>query len=117
MGVFPLVARVGCLRGGAIRLLEEWSPIPARGGQNPAYRPSGIFSFSGSLCGPEKEVVCAARVTLRAGLRVRMRGGRAGPLPHHEAGVGSPGANLGPRSSPRWHLRWEIGWGSGPQQL
>ena len=27
MGVFPLVARVGCLRGGAIRLLEEWSPI------------------------------------------------------------------------------------------
>src|SRR3954468_17377373 len=44
MGVFPLVARVGCLRDGAIRLLEEWSPIPFGGGQNPAYRPSGIFS-------------------------------------------------------------------------
>ena len=27
MGVFRLVARVGCLRGGAIRLLEEWSHI------------------------------------------------------------------------------------------
>ena len=23
--------------------LEEWSLIPARGGQNPAYRPSGII--------------------------------------------------------------------------
>ena len=46
MGLFRLVARVGCLRGGAIRLLEEWSPIRASrgGGQNPAYRPSGIFS-------------------------------------------------------------------------
>src|SRR4051812_2990778 len=30
MGVFPLVARVGCLRGGAIRLLEEWPHIPLR---------------------------------------------------------------------------------------
>jgi hypothetical protein len=29
MSVFPLVARVGCLRDGAIRLLEEWSPIPS----------------------------------------------------------------------------------------
>ena len=27
MGLFRLVARVGCLRGGAIRRLEEWSPI------------------------------------------------------------------------------------------
>ena len=47
MGVFPLVARVGCLRGGAIRLLEEWPPIRPSlgegGGQNPAYRPSGLF--------------------------------------------------------------------------
>ena len=42
MGLFRLVARVGCLRDGATRLLEEWPPIPSRGGQNPAYRPSGI---------------------------------------------------------------------------
>ena len=30
MGLFRLVARVGCLRGGAIRLLEEWPHIPLR---------------------------------------------------------------------------------------
>ena len=46
MGLFRLVARVGCLRDGATRLLEEWPPIPPElrakvGGQNPAYRPSG----------------------------------------------------------------------------
>src|ERR1043165_4516826 len=27
-GLFRLVSRVGCLRGGASRLLEEWPPIP-----------------------------------------------------------------------------------------
>ena len=43
MGLFRLVARVGCLSGGASRRLEEWSPIAARRGQNPAYRPSGVF--------------------------------------------------------------------------
>src|SRR5690349_17250666 len=43
MGLFRLVARVGCLSGGAIRRLEEWSPNPARGEQNPAYRPSGVL--------------------------------------------------------------------------
>ena len=49
MGLFRLVARVGCLRGGVTRLLEEWSPIRLcfgdGGGQNPAYRSPGIFSF------------------------------------------------------------------------
>src|SRR3954462_9904561 len=30
MGLFRLVARVGCWRGGAIRPLEEWSPIRYR---------------------------------------------------------------------------------------
>src|SRR3954452_5293698 len=30
MGLFRLVARVGCLRGGATRLLEEWPPSHAR---------------------------------------------------------------------------------------
>lgn len=30
MGLLRLVARVGCWRGGAIRLLEEWSPIRFR---------------------------------------------------------------------------------------
>ena len=43
MGLFRLVARVGCLSGGASRRLEEWSHSSAMGGQNPAYRPSGIF--------------------------------------------------------------------------
>jgi len=45
MGSFRSAARVGCLRGGATRLLEEWPPIPRfRGdGQNPAYRPSGNY--------------------------------------------------------------------------
>jgi len=39
--VFPPVARVGCWRRRASVVLEEWSPIRASGGQNPAYRPSG----------------------------------------------------------------------------
>jgi len=44
MDPFRSAARVGCLRGGATRLLEEWPPIPRfrEDGQNPAYRPSGI---------------------------------------------------------------------------
>ena len=48
---FRLVARVGCLRGGATRPLEEWSPSHAfeRDGQNPAYRPSGTFHRFGAL--------------------------------------------------------------------
>ena len=47
MDPFRSAARVGCLRGGATRLLEEWPPIPRfrEDGQNPAYRPSGIFLF------------------------------------------------------------------------
>src|SRR3954468_2578018 len=81
MGVFPLVARVGCLRGGAIRLLEEWSPIPFGGGQNPAYRPSGS-SFSGSRCDPEKGGLFVWRARdLVVGLRVSSRGGRGRPSP------------------------------------
>lgn len=48
MGVFPPVARVGRLIQRASAGLDEWPPIPARGGQNPAYRPSGIhWRFSG----------------------------------------------------------------------
>src|SRR5436190_19209840 len=43
MGLFRLVARVGCWRDGAIRPLEEWPSSVARRGQNPAYRPSGTF--------------------------------------------------------------------------
>lgn len=42
MGVFPPVARVGCLSASATARLDEWSLNPARGGQNPAYRPSGV---------------------------------------------------------------------------
>src|SRR3954469_5169000 len=45
MGLFRLVARVGCWRGGAIRLLEEWSP------RLRAYRtrltdPLALFAFT-----------------------------------------------------------------------
>src|SRR3954468_24665414 len=101
MGVFPLVARVGCLRGGAIRLLEEWSPIPARGGQNPAYRPSGNSLTRKRV----REMLRGLLVVCRAfrhevGSKAYCAEAVAGPLPHHEAGVGSPGANLGPRSPP-----------------
>ena len=47
MGLFRLVARVDCLRGGATCLLEEWSHRRFGAGQNPAYRPSGVsFVFA-----------------------------------------------------------------------
>src|SRR5687768_10257570 len=48
MGLFRLAARVGRWRDGAIRPVEEWSPIPRfrEGGQNPAYRPSGASFYS-----------------------------------------------------------------------
>jgi hypothetical protein len=46
MGILHSVARVDCLSAAAMRRLEEWSPIRLYGGgQNPAYRPSGIFLY------------------------------------------------------------------------
>ena len=49
MGLLGPVVRVGCLRRRASVVLEEWSPSPVRGGQNPAYRPSGIISDQAEL--------------------------------------------------------------------
>src|SRR3569833_1718306 len=43
MGWLAPVVRVGCLRRRASVALEEWSPSSFGNGQNPAYRPSGIF--------------------------------------------------------------------------
>jgi hypothetical protein len=42
-GCFRPVARVGRVRRAAMRVPEEWSSRLSQGGQNPAYRPSGIF--------------------------------------------------------------------------
>ena len=49
MGLFRLVARVGRLRRRVTFVLEEWSPIPVRGEQNPAYRSPGIKSWPFAL--------------------------------------------------------------------
>ncbi len=46
MGLLGSVARVGCWRRRASVVLEEWSPIRFGGGQNPAYRPSGVFVWA-----------------------------------------------------------------------
>ena len=56
MGLFRLVARVGCLRGGAIRLLEEWSHIRRRQGRRrtePGLQTLWHF-FRGSRGGPAR---------------------------------------------------------------
>jgi len=45
MILFRIVARVGRWRRRATSVLEEWSPIPFGGEQNPAYRSPGNFSL------------------------------------------------------------------------
>ena len=49
--LFRLVARVGCWRLSATAAREEWPHSPARGGQNPAYRPSGA---TWERCAPQR---------------------------------------------------------------
>ena len=65
MGLFRLVARVGCWRRRATFVLEEWSPSPRESGdeQNPAYRPSGTFT-----CRRHCEERNDAAIQKRAGL-------------------------------------------------
>ena len=101
MGVFPLVARVGCLRGGAIRLLEEWSPIAAGVDRTRLTDPLA-FSLRGEVARRaanrypgrtygQGETIERLGISALARLRHRARGGAGAPVrPPRLRGAGRP---------------------------
>ncbi len=57
--------RVGRVRRAATRVPEEWLPLAARQGQNPAYRPSGRRAAGGLIAARHKKICGAERLRPR----------------------------------------------------
>ena len=79
-------ARVGRARRAVTRVPEEWLPLAARPGQNPAYRPSGFFRSNQQKCVSSTAPSTALCTTRTA----RPRRSRIDPEPPAHAAGGSP---------------------------